>query len=68
MSWLCVVISIFRPFVQVSNLLMTDKGILKLGDFGLARKFPEPTTPMTPKVSISSHPFSVLQSPAIWHQ
>jgi cyclin-dependent kinase 10 len=36
--------------LKVSNLLMTDKGCVKLADFGLARKFGVPLKPMTPKV------------------
>jgi cyclin-dependent kinase 10 len=36
--------------LKVSNLLMTDKGILKVADFGLARWFGIPFKPMTPKV------------------
>lgn len=36
--------------LKVSNLLMTDAGILKIGDFGLARKYGFPLQPMTPKV------------------
>ncbi|XP_067634450.1 cyclin-dependent kinase 10 isoform X1 [Eurosta solidaginis] len=36
--------------LKVSNLLMTDKGCVKIADFGLARLFGEPATPMTPQV------------------
>lgn len=36
--------------LKVSNLLMTDKGCVKIADFGLARKFGKPLKPMTPKV------------------
>ncbi|CAG7834474.1 unnamed protein product [Allacma fusca] len=36
--------------LKVSNLLMTDKGILKIADFGLARKYALPLQSMTPNV------------------
>ncbi|XP_022199786.1 cyclin-dependent kinase 10-like [Nilaparvata lugens] len=36
--------------LKVSNLLMTDKGCVKIADFGLARWFSLPVRPMTPKV------------------
>uniref|UniRef100_T1IHJ0 Protein kinase domain-containing protein n=1 Tax=Strigamia maritima TaxID=126957 RepID=T1IHJ0_STRMM len=36
--------------LKVSNLLMTDKGCVKIADFGLARKYGLPLKPMTPKV------------------
>ncbi|XP_017483427.1 PREDICTED: cyclin-dependent kinase 10 isoform X2 [Rhagoletis zephyria] len=36
--------------LKVSNLLMTDKGCVKIADFGLARLFGEPATTMTPQV------------------
>ncbi|KAK6184612.1 hypothetical protein SNE40_007051 [Patella caerulea] len=36
--------------LKVSNLLMTDKGCVKIADFGLARKYGIPTKPMSPKV------------------
>lgn len=36
--------------LKVSNLLMTDKGRVKIADFGLARLFGVPVRPMTPKV------------------
>lgn len=36
--------------LKVSNLLMTDKGCVKVADFGLARWFGVPSKPMTPKV------------------
>ena len=34
----------------MSNLLLTDDGQLKIGDFGLARTYGEPLEPMTPRV------------------
>lgn len=36
--------------IKVSNLLLTDKGCLKIADFGLARTIGIPPTPLTPKV------------------
>ncbi|KAM6353225.1 LOW QUALITY PROTEIN: cyclin-dependent kinase 10 [Alca torda] len=36
--------------LKVSNLLMTDKGCVKIADFGLARSYGMPPKPMTPKV------------------
>ncbi|VDI59109.1 cyclin-dependent kinase 10 [Mytilus galloprovincialis] len=36
--------------LKVSNLLMTDKGCVKIADFGLARKYAFPEQPMTPRV------------------
>ncbi|KAM6324802.1 cyclin-dependent kinase 10 isoform 2-T2 [Podargus strigoides] len=36
--------------LKVSNLLMTDKGCVKIADFGLARTYGLPPKPMTPKV------------------
>ncbi|XP_052817018.1 cyclin-dependent kinase 10-like [Mya arenaria] len=36
--------------LKVSNLLMIDKGTLKIADFGLARKYELPHKPMTPLV------------------
>lgn len=36
--------------LKVSNLLLNGKGILKIADFGLARKFGYPYKPMTPIV------------------
>lgn len=36
--------------LKVSNLLLTDKGIVKIADFGLARLFGGPVRPSTPQV------------------
>ncbi|KAJ3024802.1 UNVERIFIED_CONTAM: Cyclin-dependent kinase 10 [Siphonaria sp. JEL0065] len=36
--------------LKMSNLLLTSKGVLKIADFGLARKFADPPRPMTPRV------------------
>lgn len=36
--------------LKVSNLLLTDKGILRIADFGLARALGTPRKPSTPKV------------------
>ncbi|XP_061393739.1 cyclin-dependent kinase 10 [Musca vetustissima] len=36
--------------LKVSNLLMTDKGCVKIADFGLARLIGIPSGPMTPQV------------------
>lgn len=36
--------------LKVSNLLLTNRGVLKIGDFGLARFFGVPASEMTPKV------------------
>ena len=36
--------------LKLSNLLINERGILKLADFGLARRIGYPLTPYTPKV------------------
>nr|CAD2200453.1 unnamed protein product [Meloidogyne enterolobii] len=36
--------------IKVSNLLLTEQGILKIADFGLARLYGDPPTEMTPRV------------------
>ena len=36
--------------LKVSNLLMTDKGCVKIADFGLARYYGLPVRPMTQQV------------------
>ena len=36
--------------LKVSNLLMTDRGCVKIADFGLARKYRIPNGEMTPNV------------------
>ncbi|KAH9392580.1 Cyclin-dependent kinase 10, partial [Tyrophagus putrescentiae] len=36
--------------LKVQNLLLTDKGELKIADFGLARKYGNPSEPMSPFV------------------
>lgn len=36
--------------LKASNLLLTDKGCLKIADFGLARKYSIPVKPMTSRV------------------
>jgi cyclin-dependent kinase 10 len=36
--------------LKLSNLLLTDGGVLKIADFGLARQYTDPPDSMTPKV------------------
>lgn len=36
--------------LKLSNLLINEQGLLKLADFGLARRLGYPLTPYTPKV------------------
>ena len=58
----CIMLQVFRGLqylhdnfivhrdLKVSNLLLTDKGCVKIADFGLARLYGLPLKPMTPKV------------------
>lgn len=58
----CIMLQVFRGLrylhdsyivhrdLKVSNLLLTDKGCVKIADFGLARLYGIPLKPMTPKV------------------
>jgi len=58
----CIMLQVFRGLrylhkyyimhrdLKVSNLLMTDKGCVKIADFGLARYFSHPRKPLTPMV------------------
>ncbi|XP_033928745.1 cyclin-dependent kinase 10 isoform X1 [Melopsittacus undulatus] len=58
----CIILQVFKGLeylhknyivhrdLKVSNLLMTDKGCVKIADFGLARTYGMPPKPMTPKV------------------
>ncbi|TKR65124.1 hypothetical protein L596_025577 [Steinernema carpocapsae] len=58
----CILLQLFRAIeylhknfivhrdLKVSNLLLTDTGILKVADFGLARTFGDPPKEMTPRV------------------
>lgn len=36
--------------IKLSNILINEKGIIKIADFGLAREFNRPHKPYTPKV------------------
>ncbi|KAL7072987.1 hypothetical protein ACQ4LE_007849 [Meloidogyne hapla] len=58
----CILLQLFRGVahlhsrffihrdIKVSNLLLTEQGILKIADFGLARLYGDPPTEMTPRV------------------
>lgn len=58
----CIMLQIFKGLqylhnkfivhrdLKVSNLLLTDRGIIKIADFGLARKYSIPSKAMTPNV------------------
>ena len=55
MIYLCLKLKKHSNFIihrdlKVSNLLMTDRGCVKIADFGLARKYRIPNGEMTPNV------------------
>jgi serine/threonine protein kinase len=50
LCFLCLVLFLLKLENRTSNLLMDNKGTLKIADFGLARSFGEPLKPLTPGV------------------